>query len=245
MARVSARMLCTAMMLACALAKNVKEPEPEVEVPKVSGPLAALTFGNFIVELVGHYVYLVLKEAIAEHFYFRFIMGAKLDEDTTIFCLSVTCNIVYCVLVMIGFATLPREFMLKLGAITFVIGPALVLVLIAFSAVVFYCMAFYPLVIMLFCWITTLVKGPAFQAIGKRLGLDIDGDGQIDSLDVVKFFASTTVGRLMDGEVLHRSLAKRKQQPPPPPLPQGVLERTFDENGGAEDGHDNFTRKNL
>ena len=58
------------------------------------------------------------------------------------------------------------------------------------------------------CRVMSLMKAPFFQTMGKALGLDVDGDGEIDSLDAVKLFASTTFGKFMSG------VAQGSREPP-------------------------------
>ena len=53
-------------------------------------------------------------------------MGVKLDEESTVSLLALTCNVVYSVSIGVGFLTLPREFMLRVAGATIILGPACV-----------------------------------------------------------------------------------------------------------------------
>ena len=70
---IGALVFLTIVVEAAKKKEDKKEEDDEVS----AGPLAALTFGNALVELAGHYAY---QELIDYRVYFRFLLGFKLDE---------------------------------------------------------------------------------------------------------------------------------------------------------------------
>jgi hypothetical protein len=59
-------------------------------------------------------------------YYIRIVLGVKLDEDITVRVLSSVCNVIYSLVIAIGFVTLPSQFMLRFTTATIIFGPACV-----------------------------------------------------------------------------------------------------------------------
>lgn len=187
--------------------------------------MSRLSLGNGLVKVAGHYLYLSLD---GYHFYFKFFLGVDIDEQGTIVALSVVCNVVYCTLMLIGFSSLPREFMIKVGLLTILIGPAVVLLLLAFLGATIVCMALYPGYFVLLIWIIDFVKGELVQRVGKYLGLDQDNDGDVDLEDIFLFFANSSLGRSLGLKEVHAHVTKEVvvstgAVPSPPKEPHAVV----------------------
>ena len=122
----------------------------------------------------------------------------------TVWCLSVTCNILYCVLVFMGFIYIPRNVMLVIGLFTAAIGPALVLVLLGALGAACICMAFYPMCTVAGMWSFFFLQSQFFQRLGVVLDLDVNGDGVCDFWDFLDWLGSTRVGRLFGIDHIHQ-----------------------------------------
>ncbi len=71
-----------------------------------------------LVHVAGHILFDYLKEY---EFYIKLLTGYKLDQDLTVWMLSIVCNMTYCILVLLGLSLIKlNSAKLKLKSIFFV-----------------------------------------------------------------------------------------------------------------------------
>lgn len=134
------------------------------------------------------------------------LLGIEVDEIKALYFVTFLCNIAYGVLVLVGFLTMPRNKMLWLTAATVLVGPSIILVIVACVAAGLAACALYPRTSVASLWLVFFLQSKAFQAMGKRLNLDHDGDGDVDTWDVLSALAKTKIGALLRLDKAHSFL---------------------------------------
>jgi len=170
--------------------KPKKQAAEEKQVPEDLG----------LVQIAGTYLWDYIKPYRLS---IRLLTGYHLDKYSTVWTLSVVCNVIYCLLMLAGFLVVPRNVMLFVGLFTATIGPALVLVILGTLSVALACMAVYPMWTVMSVWTFFFVQSHFFQRVGILLGLDVNGDGQVDFWDWVDWLASKRVGKMLGLASLH------------------------------------------
>lgn len=158
-----------------------------------------------LVGMVGRLVFDVLNEY---QWYIKLMTGYWLDKQMTVMCISVVCNLIYCLSVVGGMFIFSQNTMLIYGLLTIFIGPAIILVGIGLLALIIGAMALYPMIsvsIFLLTWFFTTKLG---QLIGKKLGLDCDNDGDVDFADFIHLLARYAP-KWMNLKALHDWVDKR------------------------------------
>jgi len=166
----------------------------------------------FLVEMLGKELYSYLDRP-KYRLYLRMTVGKLPNEETFVVTLNMICNLLYGVAILVGFLLLPRGFMLLGTLATIFVGPALVLILLGSTALVAVAFALYPVTSVLTLWLFFFSTSQAFQVIGRQLGLDRDGDGDVDLLDVLHCASQTTWGRALGLPKLHETLNQATMDP--------------------------------
>lgn len=143
--------------------------------------------------------------------YLYMSMGFVPKESDFVFFVSTMCNLLYVLTLLAGFTILPRGNMLVITALTFAIGPALILVMLGAAAAFIALSMFYPMAVAIALWLAFFVSTSLFQSIAIHLGLDHDGDGDVDWLDLLKWAASKPLGEWLKLDSLHRVMNQRNQ----------------------------------
>lgn len=167
---------------------------------------------HFLVEMIGQEIYAMVKKPKYK-FYIYMTIGTLPNETNTIVLLSTLCNILYGISVLFGFLFLPRGPMLLASLATLWIGPGLVLILLGSIACVVAAFAMYPITSVAVMCAVFFLTSKLGQTIGKRLGLDSDGDGDVDWLDVLHFMARTEIGSSVGLMRVHELLNQANQDP--------------------------------
>ena len=94
-------------------------------------------------------------------------------------------NIAFCMIMLYGFQKLPADFMLLVGLVTFFIGPSLVLFVCQILGALGFLAAWAPMGFVAVLFFLALFKSAAAQFLFVRMGLDKNGDGNVDWRDVV------------------------------------------------------------
>lgn len=94
-------------------------------------------------------------------------------------------NLIFCAIMLYGFKHLPADFMLIVGLLTFMVGPALVLGVLNLLGSIGFLAAFTPMLFVGVLFVLTILKSAAFQHFGVKMGLDKNLDGAVDFKDVV------------------------------------------------------------
>jgi tetrahydromethanopterin S-methyltransferase subunit G len=82
--------------------------------------------------------------------------------------------------------------MLVCTLLTLFVGPALVFVILGSAILVLAAFAVYPIISVMVIWLGFFFTSQLAQAIGRKLGLDKDKDGDVDFLDVLHYAAYST-----------------------------------------------------
>mmetsp|Transcript_58931 Transcript_58931/g.133428 ORF Transcript_58931/g.133428 Transcript_58931/m.133428 type:complete len:317 (+) Transcript_58931:121-1071(+) len=85
---------------------------------------------------------------------------------------------------------------------TFLIGPATILVILLFVGALLVLMAYYPIGFLLAIWVVALVQSTLLSQLAVAMGMDVDHDGKFDRLDVVTAVAKTGLGKFLGFEKL-------------------------------------------
>jgi hypothetical protein len=147
----------------------------------------------YLVEMIGKEIYSIVDRP-KYRFYIYMTIGHLPEEHSMIALINVICNVLYGIFVVCGFWFLPRGVMLFGTLATLYVGPALVLVLLGSIGLALAAFAFYPVTSVVVVWLFFFSTSHLAQAIGRRLGLDFDGDGDIDFLDILHVAATTRWG---------------------------------------------------
>jgi hypothetical protein len=149
----------------------------------------------FLVQMLGKRFYAAMNRPKYK-FYIFMTFGTKLpNEQDSIILLNMLCNILYSFSIFLGFCFLPRGTMLLLTLVTLLIGPALVLFLLGCLAMTVVAFSLYPLRSVLCLWLYFFMTSKVAQILGRRLGLDHDGDGDVDLLDILHYTSTTQWGK--------------------------------------------------
>eukprot|EP00339_Tiarina_fusa_P005862 CAMPEP_0117030198 /NCGR_PEP_ID=MMETSP0472-20121206/21801_1 /TAXON_ID=693140 ORGANISM="Tiarina fusus, Strain LIS" /NCGR_SAMPLE_ID=MMETSP0472 /ASSEMBLY_ACC=CAM_ASM_000603 /LENGTH=274 /DNA_ID=CAMNT_0004738173 /DNA_START=81 /DNA_END=905 /DNA_ORIENTATION=- len=167
---------------------------------------------HFLVELIAKEIYNVLKKPKYK-FYIYMTIGKLPSEQSTIFLLSTLCNVLYGICILSGFLLLQRGPMLFFTLATMWVGPALVLILLGLVGLVLAAFALYPIEAVGTMCVWFFLTSQLAQTIGKRLGMDSDGDGDVDWLDLLHVLAKTRGGELLGLMSLHNILNQANQDP--------------------------------
>lgn len=178
---------------------NSKSPKPSIAQPGELG----------LVGDAGHYLWTYISSC---RLYVWALTGYSLDEKLTVYGVSILCNVLYCLLVLIGFYFLPRDFMLLVGLFTCTIGPSLVLFVLGFMALSIAFMAFYPMYTVAFIWLFNFARSQFMQRLGLMLKLDIDGDGTVNWSDALAWAGKTKWGSKLGLKQLHEQMSSRRKQ---------------------------------
>jgi hypothetical protein len=120
-------------------------------------------------------------------------------------------NLVYVFVMLVGFSKLPANFMLVVGGVTILFGPVCVIYFFRIVGFLISTAAYAPFVIVLGAWSVLFLSSAVFQRMAHAMGLDLDGDGTVDSLDMLWWCANTRVGRICRLHELHVELKKWRQ----------------------------------
>lgn len=160
----------------------------------------------YLVDLIGRRMYAYIAGKPKYRFALYMLVGPIPDEESAVALLGYACNFLYCLSILLGFLFLPRGPMLAFAMLTCLVGPAAVLVLLGAAAAAMAAFAVYPLASVLTMWTFFFATSTVAQVLGRRLGLDSDGDGDVDLLDILHYAASTTWGRKVGLPRLHKIL---------------------------------------
>ena len=122
-----------------------RKPVEPIEVDEeLTGLLASL--GEMVFDYINTPKY---------RFYF-FMLGYSLDKTACVTGIVTLCNFLYCVTILLGFmgiGGIPRTYMLILTLCTVVIGPAIVLAILAAIGIALVCFALYPIASVTLMWV--------------------------------------------------------------------------------------------
>jgi hypothetical protein len=136
------------------------------------------------------------------------------DEETIVLYVSWICNVLYGLLIVLGFWILPRERMLFITIATAYVGPALILIGIGGIFYCITCLALYPLTSISVIWIWFFLTSRLAQLIGLYYGLDSDNDGDVDLFDLLHYLATRTrIGQQLRLHKLHTYFNNRPKNP--------------------------------
>jgi len=197
-------LILSSIFLQCSARKQRKEllEEDDDDIPGVP----------WLVETIGEEIYRAVNRP-KYRFYIYMTVGKLPDENSTVALLSTLCNVLYGLFVLIGFMVLPRGKMLFLTMITILIGPALVLILLGCAAALIAAFAMYPITSVSTVWLFFFLTSHIAQALGRKLGLDSDNDGDVDMLDLLHFVAKTRIGTWLGLPQLHAWLDDATRDP--------------------------------
>jgi hypothetical protein len=140
-------------------------------------------------------------------------VGKLPNEEATIVFLNMVCNLLYGISILAGFRFLPRGGMLIGTLVTLFVGPALVLILLGAAVLMLAAFAVYPVTSVFSIWVSFFLTSQLAQVMGRRLGLDHDGDGDVDMLDLLHYAASTKWGKILGLSKLHKMLHESTMNP--------------------------------
>ena len=166
----------------------------------------------FLIEVLGKKLFSLINRP-KYRFYLYLTLGKLPDERTFVAILNLSCNFLYCTSILVGFLLLPRNYMLVGTLITLVVGPALILILVGTVGLLAVAFGLYPIPSVISLWLIFFLKSQLFQVLGRRLGLDADGDGDVDVLDLLHCASRTSWGRWIGLPKLHEALRQAKVQP--------------------------------
>ena len=106
-------------------------------------------------------------------------------------------NVAYVSVMIYGFIRLPANFMLVTGLLTLVIGPFVLGWLLQLFTLAIATAAYAPFVIIFIAWLVVFLKSALFQRFGMALGLDLDGSGQVDAMDLLFACSQTKFGKFL------------------------------------------------
>jgi len=109
----------------------------------------------------------------------------KISEEMLVGIFEVMANLGFSAVMLWGFYYLPPDAMLLVGVITFIFGPALVLLGLQLVGVFFFVAGHSPMVFVALLFFLSFLRSRMWQTIGRALGFDRDGDGKITWHDAV------------------------------------------------------------
>mmetsp|Transcript_23679 Transcript_23679/g.71015 ORF Transcript_23679/g.71015 Transcript_23679/m.71015 type:complete len:245 (-) Transcript_23679:29-763(-) len=188
-------LLLVAVSAVAAWGRRKQEPVEEEAVPETDG----------LIGILAHAVFEYFDQP-KYHVAVFLTLGYRYDEDTAVYVVASLCNWLYGVLVLWGFATYSRSRMLVLVALTFPIGPSIVLIFLGALAGLQLLFVARPMASVAALWVLFFLPSQLAQRLGLWLGLDADRDGDVDVLDVLDFFAETRLGVLLRLRGVHTYL---------------------------------------
>lgn len=141
------------------------------------------------------------------------VYGSIPSEESVIVMLNTICNLMYCTTVLASFLIFPRGYVLFVTICTIFVGPALALVVLGAFALVIGAFALYPLLSVLTMWLFFFLTSQCAQVIGKRLGLDVDEDGDVNFLDLLHYLSNRPFGRAIGLPRLYSILKESSLNP--------------------------------
>ena len=166
----------------------------------------------FLIETIGKEIYSAVNRPKYK-LYIYLTIGKLPKEDDTIVLLNLLCNFLYGTFILLGFLLLPRGYMLLATMLTFFVGPALVLIFLGCIVAAMVAFALYPLYSVFTIWLFFFLTSQIAQVLGKNLGLDHDGDGDVDWLDLLHWASHTRLGKKVGLIRLHSFLNRSSLNP--------------------------------
>lgn len=168
---------------------------------------------HYLVEMIGKEIYKFI-DCRKYRFYIKMMSGYNLpDEREAIWFISSVCNLLYGIAIVTGFLFLPRGPMLAGTLCTLYIGPAVILLLMGAGILTLAAFAIYPVSSVFLVWLWFFLSSSLAQVIGQQLGLDHDGDGDVDFLDILHYLADTETGKKIGLRKLHDKLNRISMDP--------------------------------
>jgi hypothetical protein len=167
---------------------------------------------HYLVEMIGKELYAAVNTR-KYRFYIYMTVGTMPDERSTILLISTVCNLLYCSSIFLGFMFFRRGPMIIFTLATLWIGPALVLILLGTIGLAIAAFALYPIASVPGMTLWFFLTSQLAQTLGKKFGLDSDGDGDVDWLDLLHAVGKTEVGRSMGIKKLYDFLNQCKFDP--------------------------------
>jgi hypothetical protein len=167
---------------------------------------------HFLVDMIGREMYQNVNTPKNKILIFMTI-GKLPCEQSTIAFLSTFCNVCYGISVLLGFVFLDRTYMLVGTLLTLYVGPAIILVLLGIVGGALVAFAVAPVLSVLIIWFGFFLTSQMAQMLGSYLGLDSDGDGDVDYLDLLHWAASKRLGKLLGLAALYKFLKKLNTDP--------------------------------
>jgi tetrahydromethanopterin S-methyltransferase subunit G len=166
----------------------------------------------WLVEMLGEEIYRMVNRPKYK-FYLYMTIGKLPDENSTVAALSTLCNVLYGWGIVVGFWCLPRGKMLAITLMTLFVGPALVLILLGLLAALTGSFAMYPVTSVSVVWLVYFMTSQVAQAVGRKMGLDSDGDGDVDFLDLLHAAGRSRMGKYLGLQKLHAWLDEATRDP--------------------------------
>lgn len=160
---------------------------------------------HWLVERIGKEIFKIVKRPKYK-FYIFMTIGTLPEEQSTIALVNTLCNVLYGILVWLGFLWLPRTFMLIVTLLTLTIGPALVLILLGTIGLALAACALYPVTSVACLWVFFFCTSHLAQAIGRELGLDGNRDGEVNFLDFLHELSESRLGGALGLRTLYSVL---------------------------------------
>ncbi len=199
------RLILVACALACAAAWRPGRKRADAEEDKVPDT-------DGLIGLLAHTIYQYFDRP-KYHVSVYLTLGYRYDEDTAVYLVASLCNWLYGVFVLWGFAKFSRSRMLVFVALTFPVGPSIVLILLGLLAGLQLCFITNPSASVGTIWVLFFLPSQLAQRIGIYLGLDKDKDGDVDILDLLDCVARTPVGRVLRLNHVHSYLNAPRHNP--------------------------------
>jgi hypothetical protein len=160
---------------------------------------------HWLVERIGKEIFAIVKRPKYK-FYIFMTIGTLPEEQSTIALVNTLCNVLYGILVWLGFLWLPRTFMLFATLLTLSIGPALVLILLGTIGLMLLSCALYPVTSVACLWVFFFSTSHVAQAIGRNMGLDGNRDDTVDFLDLLHILSESKWGAALGLRTLYNVL---------------------------------------
>ena len=117
-------------------------------------------------------------------------------------------NLAYVAVMLYGFAKLPANFMLVVGLLTVTFGPFVLGWVFALLGQVVAAAAYAPFIIIVCAWVVVFLKSALFQRLALTVGLDYDGSGQVDGMDLLHAASQTKVGTFLRLREVYETLIR-------------------------------------
>jgi len=160
----------------------VLPPFPETKIPQcIFGPRPAGS--EDAVVCLGRVLYPTLNGI---NTVLRFTTGKPISEFAWVNMFRTICHLTYMSMVMWGFRSLPRSVMIVVGVTTSFIGPVMAFFLIAIWLAPVWFFLTMPVTSMNVMCLTYFLSESMGQRLLQSLGLDQDGDNDVDMIDIGK-----------------------------------------------------------